>query len=61
MELDDVKKALNADGLKSDLKLRKAARLIAGSAVAVAPKAPEAPKRLLPPRNNPPAERLECF
>ena len=31
MELDDVKKALNADGLKSDLKLRKAARLIAGS------------------------------
>lgn len=42
MELDDVKKALNADGLKSDLKLRKAARLIAGSAVAVAPKAPEA-------------------
>ena len=42
MELNDVKKALNADGLKSDLKLRKAARLIAGSAVAVAPKAPEA-------------------
>lgn len=42
MELDDVKKALNADGLKSDLKLRKAARLIADSAVAVAPKAPEA-------------------
>ena len=42
MELDDVKKALNADGLKSDLKLRKAARLIAYSAVAVAPKAPEA-------------------
>ena len=42
MELDDVKKALNADGLKSDLKLRKAARLIAGSAVAGAPKAPEA-------------------
>ena len=41
MELDDVKKALNADGLKSDLKLRKAARLIADSAVAVAPKAPE--------------------
>lgn len=40
MELDDVKKALNADGLKSDLKLRKAARLIADSAVAVAPKAP---------------------
>ena len=39
MELDDVKKALNADGLKSDLK---AARLIADSAVAVAPKAPEA-------------------
>ena len=37
MELDDVKKALNADGLKSDLKLRKAARLIADSAVAVAP------------------------
>lgn len=44
MELDDVKKALNADGLKSDLKLRKAARLIADSAVAVAPKAPEAPE-----------------
>lgn len=42
MELDDVKKALNADGLKSDLKLRKAARLIADSAVAVAPKAPGA-------------------
>ena len=42
MELDDVKKALNADGLKSDLKLRKAARLIADSAVAVAAKAPEA-------------------
>lgn len=42
MELDDVKKALNADGLKSDLKLRKAARLIADSAVAAAPKAPEA-------------------
>lgn len=42
MELDDVKKALNTDGLKSDLKLRKAARLIADSAVAVAPKAPEA-------------------
>ncbi len=42
MELDDVKKALNADGLKSDLKLRKAARLIADSAVAVTPKAPEA-------------------
>ena len=42
MELDDVKKALNADGLKSDLKLRKAARLIADSTVAVAPKAPEA-------------------
>ena len=42
MELDDVKKALNADGLKSDLKLRKAARLIADSAVAVPPKAPEA-------------------
>ena len=42
MELDDVKKALNADGLKSDLKLRKAARLIADSAVAVAPKVPEA-------------------
>ena len=42
MELDDVKKALNADGLKSDLKLRKAARLIADSAVAGAPKAPEA-------------------
>lgn len=42
MELDDVKKALNADGLKSDLKLRKAARLIADSAVAVAPKAPKA-------------------
>ena len=42
MELDDVKKALNADGLKSDLKLRKAARLIADSSVAVAPKAPEA-------------------
>ena len=42
MELDDVKKALNADGLKSDLKLRKAARLIADSAVAVAPKAPAA-------------------
>ena len=41
MELDDVKKALNADGLKSDLKLRKAARLIADSAVAVAPKAAE--------------------
>ena len=40
--LQEVAKALNADGLKSDLKLRKAARLIADSAVAVAPKAPEA-------------------
>ena len=45
MELDDVKKALNADGLKSDLKLRKAARLIADSAVAVAAKAPEAAEK----------------
>lgn len=44
MELEKVKEALSAEGIKSDLKVRKAARLIADSAVAVAPKAEEPAK-----------------
>lgn len=44
MELEKVKEALSAEGMKNDLKARKAARLIAGSAVAVAPKAEEPAK-----------------
>lgn len=41
MELDKVKELLNADSMKGDLQVRKAAKLIAESAVAVAPKAEE--------------------
>lgn len=61
MELDDVKKALNADGLKSDLKLRKAAVSSPTPLSPLHPRPLRPPKRLLPPRNNLPAERLECF
>ncbi|MDR0889091.1 MAG: trigger factor [Oscillospiraceae bacterium] len=38
MELDKVKQLLQPDGMKGDLQVRKAAKLIADSAVAVAPK-----------------------
>ena len=41
MELDKVKELLPLDGMKGDLQVRKAAKLIAESAVAVAPKAEE--------------------
>ncbi len=41
MELDKVKELLKLDGMKGDLQVRKAAKLIAESAVAVAPKAEE--------------------
>ena len=41
MELDKVKELLPVDGMKGDLQVRKAAKLIAESAVAVAPKAEE--------------------
>lgn len=41
MELDKVKELLPVDGMKGDLQVRKAAKLIAESAVAVAPKADE--------------------
>ena len=41
MELDKVKDLLPLDGMKGDLQVRKAAKLIAESAVAVAPKAEE--------------------
>ena len=41
MELDKVKELLPIDGMKGDLQVRKAAKLIAESAVAVAPKAEE--------------------
>lgn len=61
MELDDVKKALNTDGLKSDLKLRKAAVSSPTPLSPLHPRPLRPPKRPLPPRNNPPAERLECF
>ena len=42
MELDKVKELLPVDGMKGDLQVRKAAKLIAESAVAVAPKAEKA-------------------
>ena len=38
MELDKVKELLSVDGMKGDLQVRKAAKLIAEAAVAVAPK-----------------------
>ena len=41
MELDKVKELLPVESLKGDLQVRKAAKLIAESAVAVAPKAEE--------------------
>ena len=41
MELDKVKELLSKDGMKGDLQVRKAAKLIAESAVAVAPKTEE--------------------
>ena len=41
MDLDKVKELLPVDGMKGDLQVRKAAKLIAESAVAVAPKAEE--------------------
>lgn len=42
MELDDVKKALNADGLKSESQAAQGCPSHRRLAVAVAPKAPEA-------------------
>ena len=54
MELDKVKELLPVESLKGDLQVRKAAKLIAESAVAVAPKAEEK-------RNNFPGTWLECF
>ena len=42
MELDKVKELLPVDGMKGDLQVHKAAKLIAESAVAVAPKAEKA-------------------
>ena len=41
MDVEKVKEILDLDGMKGDLQVRKAARLIADSAVAVAPKAEE--------------------
>ena len=41
MDVERVKEILDMDGMKGDLQVRKAARLIADSAVAVAPKAEE--------------------
>ena len=41
MDVEKVKEILDMDGMKGDLQVRKAARLIADSAVAVAPKAEE--------------------
>lgn len=41
MDVEKVKEILDMDGMKGDLQIRKAARLIADSAVAVAPKAEE--------------------
>ena len=44
MELEQVKAAVNPENMKQDLLTRKALRLIADSAVAVAPKAAEETK-----------------
>ncbi len=41
MDVEKVKELLNAEGMKGDLQVRKAAKLIAESAVAVAPKTEE--------------------
>ena len=41
MDVEKVKEILDTEGMKGDLQVRKAARLIADSAVAVAPKAEE--------------------
>ena len=41
LELEKVKELLDMKGMKGDLQVRKAAKLIAESAVAVAPKAEE--------------------
>lgn len=41
LEIEKVKKILDVDGMKGDLQVRKAAKLIADAAIAVAPKAEE--------------------
>ena len=60
MDLEKVKQLIDAEELKGDLAVRKAAKLVSDSAVAVAPKAAEEEKPAKPKRTRKTTKKTEA-